>query len=325
MKIRIAVFLLWVLTIFQACGSVEDGDRTKRWMQQNGKIKILSTTAMINDIASHVGGEYVDTETLIKGELDPHSYQLVKGDDEKLAFADIIFCNGLGLEHGPSLRNYLSESSKVVALGDRIKEEDPSLILHYNGAIDPHIWMDMSLWAKTVKHMVKALSDHDPAHAETYKKNGEAVVNALLQEHEKLKESMQQVPEKKRYLVTSHDAFNYFARVYLATPEEANKGTWQERFAAPEGLAPESQLSTSDIRLILNHIKKYHIPVIFPESNVSQASIRKLLDAGSEEGVTLAIASDPLYGDAMGGPGSDGDTYMKMIRHNVKTIVKYLM
>jgi manganese/zinc/iron transport system substrate-binding protein len=132
---------------------------------------------------------------------------------------------------------------------------------------------------------------------------------------------LQGVPSNKRYLVTSHDAFNYFARAYLKDPEEKE---WHDRFQAPEGLAPESQLSVADIIAIIHHMKKYQIKVLFPESNVSRDSIRKIVDAGNENGMELKIATTPLYGDAMGKKGDDGDTYIKMILHNGKTISLYL-
>ncbi|ADI39017.1 uncharacterized metal-binding lipoprotein CPn_0349/CP_0411/CPj0349/CpB0356 [Waddlia chondrophila 2032/99] len=294
------------------------------WLKPNGKIKILSTIGMIEDLVKQVGGDRVDTLTLVKGELDPHSYQLVKGDDEKLAYADIVFYNGLGLEHSPSLRQSLESHPKAYGLGDWILAHDPSLILTYNGTVDPHIWMDASLWAQTIIKIVEVLSENDPEHAKDYQSRGEALYRELIDAHFELQHLMQEVPSKKRYLVTSHDAFNYFARAYLAADREIEDGSWQKRFAAPEGLAPESQLSAADIRLILDHMKKYKIRVIFPESNVSRASIRKLKDAGNEEGLNLEIAPGPLYGDAMGPPGSSGDTYLKMLVHNVRLIAKYL-
>jgi len=95
-------------------------------------------------------------------------------------------------------------------------------------------------------------------------------------------------------------------------------------FLAPEGLAPESQLSVSDIKNILDHMKKYGIQVVFPETNVSQSSIKKLMDAGKEMGIPVTIASESLYGDAMGPPGSAGSKYSKMIEYDVNTIIKYL-
>ncbi|MEI8124161.1 MAG: zinc ABC transporter substrate-binding protein [Parachlamydiaceae bacterium] len=291
-------------------------NNTQEWMQTNGRLKVLSTTAMIDDIVKRVGGHFVDSITLIKGELDPHSYQLVKGDDEKLAFADIIFSNGLGLEHGATLQSFLSEESKVIPLANRVIEDEPSLLLYYKGQPDPHIWMDISLWTKIISHIVNTLSSKDPSHEEYYHKNGKTLLETMLNAHEAAKEKIQLLPSSKRYLVTSHDAFNYFTRAYLAVPGE-NDHSLHERFAAPEGLAPESQISSTDIQGIIEHLQSYNIHVIFPESNVNRDSIRKIVEAAKSKGLNVRIATTPLYADAMGPPGSDGDTYLKMIQHNI--------
>jgi len=317
------IALCFLLT---SCGQVNQHyqEREKNWYTQNEKLKVLSTTAMIDDIVRQVGGDHIDTITLIRGELDPHTYQLVKGDGEKLAYADIIFYNGLGLEHGPSLQQTLHESSKAIPLGDRIIEQNPEQILNYNGQLDPHIWMDISLWSKIIPYIVETLSNKDPEHAATYQANGQQLQQQLFQTHEQVKNQLQQIPPKKRFLVTSHDAFNYFARAYLAKESEQKNDLWQKRFAAPEGLAPESQLSAHDIQLIIDHMRQYQITVLFPETNVSRDSIRKIVQAGREYGLELTIAEIPLYGDAMGEPGSSGDNYQKMLRHNANAITHYL-
>lgn len=286
---------------------------------------MLSTIQMINDLVKSVGGDYVDSLTLIQGELDPHSYQLVKGDDEKLSFADLIFYNGLGLEHGPSLQHYLETHKKAIGLGNYIKKEYPGLILTHQGQLDPHVWMDISLWSKTVPLIVETLSQKDPAHQKIYEERGQALINEMLKVHKQVGDLLQEIPEKKRYLVTSHDAFSYFTRAYLATPEDLVRGEWQERFQAPEGLAPESQLSPHDIRLIIQHLQQFHINVLFPESNVSKDSIQKIVSAGNEKGLHLHISKEPLYGDAMGSPGSDGDTYLKMILSDARIIQSELL
>lgn len=320
---RLAIFLL----LLTACSSNDLSislSQMQRWREPNGRVKVLTTIAMIDDIVRQVGNDFVDSLVLIKGELDPHSYQLVKGDDEKLLFADLIFYNGLGLEHGPSLQQHLHSNPKAIPLGNRLQTALPQHILHYNGQLDPHIWMDISLWLEIIPFIVEALSDKDPLHAENYRSRGSALRSQMLAAHDKIKTEMAAIPENKRYLVTSHDAFNYFTRAYLATDEERRQGDWQKRFAAPEGLAPESQLSTTDIQLIINHLRKYNVHVLFPESNVSKDSIKKIFSAGSEKGLELRISPVPLYGDAMGHPGSDSDTYLKMIQHNASVIIEQL-
>jgi manganese/zinc/iron transport system substrate-binding protein len=127
---------------------------------------------------------------------------------------------------------------------------------------------------------------------------------------------LQEIPSDKRYLVTSHDAFHYFTRSYLADPGQAD---WAERFAAPEGLAPEGQLNPRDIQAIIDFLRAKKISVLFPESNVSRDSIRKIAVAGRELGLEIRICSEPLYGDAM-----SGLSYLDMMRHNAETIAKYL-
>ena len=316
------LFLLFILA-----GCALNGGATKKasdWMQPNGKVKVLTTTAMIDDIVRQIGGENVDTIPLIKGELDPHSYQLVKGDDEKLAMADLIFYNGLGLEHGPSLQEYLKSHPKAIPLGNKIMESEPGLLLIYKGQPDPHIWMDISLWARTVPFIVKALSEKDPVHADEYKAKGEKIAGEMEAAHRQVVDLMHAIPENKRYLVTSHDAFNYFTRAYLSADGEGEK-EWSQRFAAPEGLAPESQIGATDIQMIVDHLSQYKIRVLFPESNINRDSIRKIVEAGRKKGMEVEIADVSLYADAMGRPGSDGDTYLKMQLHNAKTIASKLV
>lgn len=296
----------------------------KNWMAEDGKIKAMATTGMIADLVERVGGDEVDVIVLIKGDLDPHSYQLVKGDDEKLSRSDVIFANGLGLEHGPSLQSYLSESMKAHFLGSLILKEYPELILKVDGQTDPHIWMDLSLYAKTLPVITEALSGLRPEKKSYFEAREKEAYKALMEGHEQAKKIMNEVPERERFLVTSHDAFNYFARAYMAEPGEVENGAWQKRFKAPEGLAPDSQLSQKDISDILTHVKKYNIHVIFPESNVSPDSLRKIREAASEEGLEITLGNPYLYGDAMGPSGSGGDTYVKMVLHNAETIAEDL-
>lgn len=325
-------YLLTYLTcilclIICLCGCSKSNERSKRvseWMKPNDKLKVLSTIEMIDDVVKEIGGDHVDGIALISGELNPHSYQLVKGDDEKFAVADVIFYNGLSLEHGPSLKRTLEEKSNAIALGDLIKKEEPSIILEYNNQIDPHIWMDIATWKKIIPHIVETLSKYDPKNAEKFKQNGEKLEKAFQGTHDEIRAELQKIPQEKRFLVTSHDAFNYFTRSYLSTDDELQQNTWQKRFAAPEGLAPDSQLSSADIKAIVDHLEKYHIQVLFPESNLSHDSINKIVEAGKSKGLNLSIANCPLYADAMGPPGSDGDSYLKMVKHNAHLIGIYL-
>lgn len=311
---------LGMCMIFAGC-STSSSD-LEQWMSPNGKVKVLSTTAMIDDIVRQVGGDRVDHIPLIVGEIDPHSYELVKGDDEKLAFAQIIFYNGLGLEHGASLRYVLAHHPSSIALGDAFQREAPELILHVGKDVDPHIWMDISSWKYIVNPIADALAGIDPEGKEIYYKNADIVKCRMQEEHEAIKKALAVIPKCKRYLVTSHDAFNYFTRAYLKAQEEENLSDWQDRFDAPEGLSPESQLSIADIQKIVDHLMRYQIKTVFPESNLSPDSLKKIIHACGQMGLDVEMSKEVLYGDAMGCRGSGAEDYLTMIRHNAEVMIK---
>ncbi|HSX10495.1 MAG TPA: zinc ABC transporter substrate-binding protein [Chlamydiales bacterium] len=291
-------------------------NRASDWMQDNKKLKVLSTTAQIASLVDAIGKDRIDGWVLIQGDLDPHSYEMVKGDGEKFTRADVIFYNGLGLEHGASLAAILHDSPKATAVGDQIRLAHPDKILMKGKVIDPHVWMDISLWQKGIDPIVEALSQADPEGASHYREQGALLSAQMDAAHREIVSILRSVPSEKRYLVTSHDAFQYFSRSYLADPEEVD---WSGRFAAPEGLAPEGQLNPRDIQKIIDFLRSRRISVLFPESNVSRDSIHKIASAGKELGLEIHICSEPLYGDAM-----SGLAYLEMMRHNAQTIAKYL-
>lgn len=299
--------IIFAIGVFLFTSCSKKVDKLNIWINQENKVKILSTISQIGDLASEIGGERASCLILIEGGLDPHSYELVKGDDEKLTRADIIFFNGLGLEHGASLHSSLKSHSRAIAVGDRIAEANPQFVLKRKGALDPHLWMDVSLWREAVDPIAEALISFDPEGEDYYRQRAKALRMKMDETHKKIIETIGSVPEKRRYLVTSHDAFQYFAKRYLAGS------------AAPEGLAPDGQLSPIDIRRIIEFVKEHQITVLFPESNVSRDSIAKIASAGREMDLEIHICSEPLYGDASGGL-----TYLEMMEKNGSTIARNL-
>ncbi|MCB1180849.1 MAG: zinc ABC transporter substrate-binding protein [Chlamydiia bacterium] len=319
-KLRFVVHVAMFFCCLTGCQFKQPDVKYAHFWENNGKIKVLSTIEMIHDLVVQIGGEHIDAISLLRGELDPHSYELVKGDDEKFIWADLIFYNGLGLEHGLSLRQQLEGNPKAFAVGDPIFEGDPAALLLVDSVIDPHIWLDVSLWKRIIPTIVSALSDSDPLHAAAYQVAGTQLEERLDEVDRQALITLQNIPDEARYIVTSHDAFNYFTRRYLATEEERKKGGWECRFSAPEGLAPDAELSQIDLRDLLDHVISYRIAVLFPESNVSRDSLNKIQKACQKLGHSIHISKNYLYGDAMGGAAS----YCEMIEHNVSCIAREL-
>lgn len=324
MKYLVGLCLCLCALFFSCSGAKKRGQALHEWLQPNGKVKVLCTTEMIADVVRSIGGEQIDSLTLITGELDPHSYELVKGDAEKFDRADVIFYTGLGLEHGASVYSKLKGHTHGVAVADVLKEKEAQLIT-IDGQIDPHVWMDLMLWIQIVDPIVDALGKIDADHAGLFIQRGEVLKEVFRKNDGKISRLLGSIPKERRYVVTTHDAFNYFTRRYLSSEEEVENGSWKTRCSAPEGLAPESQMSMQDIISISEYLVEHKIPVVFPESNLSPDSLRKVVSVCQDKGFRILICTKPLYGDSMGSAKDGSDTYFGMMQTNAKTIHEYLM
>lgn len=284
---------------------------------------MLCTTAQVASLVKSVASDKADVVVLINGESDPHSYQLVKGDDEKFRRADVIFYSGLGLEHSPAITRLMAKKEKL-AIGDSIRQHAPDSVIMFASIPDPHIWMDISLWKLGLKDIAELLSKLRPEFRREFIERADAQEKHLETIHSQILALFHSIPDEHRYLVTTHDAFNYFTRAYLATDEERRLDIWHPRCFAPEGLAPEAQISTRDVEKTVNHILQYDIHWIFSESNISKDSIQRVVEVLKRNGHTVTIATGALYADAMGSPDSAGATYEGMMLFNAETITKFL-
>lgn len=320
---RRAVFIVLILLVLLACYPFFKKSSTKKglWMQGNGKIKVLSTTAIVGDLVERIGGDGIDHLILMKGETDPHSYELVKGDAELIQRADLIFSNGLKLEHGASLVYALKKHPHHVPLADLFIKKQGEVIL-FRGQVDPHVWMDVSLWAQLIPLVEEKLSLAAPDLAPIFHDNAERVKREFQALHEEVFLEIQSIPLQNRYLVTSHDAFQYFARRYLVDLKAPD--LWLTRISAPEGLAPDGQLSIKNIEEVLIFLKEHKIHVIFPESSVSRDSIKKIIEVSRKKGIFVSLVKEPLYSDTLGGKNSGASDYPSMMRSNAHVISSHL-
>jgi manganese/zinc/iron transport system substrate-binding protein len=286
----------------------------RAWMKDNGKIKALCTTAFVGNLVRSVGGDNVAVLDLVNGQNDPHSYQLVKGDDEKFRRADIVFSSGLGLEQGSSLTRYLS-LYKACSVGDYIARITQGAIF-IGPTVDPHIWMDISLWVRGAKIVAQRLSEKRPDLSEYFRKKASETIKKFMGVHVRLRKILQSIPQEKRYLVTTHDAFHYFCRAYLSTPRERKSEEWKKRCIAPEGFSPESQISTQNLNEVVAYILQHKVKEIFSELGMNQDSLRKVVEVCREKGHQVFISKDFLYSDTMG----PQESYEEMMEHNVHTI-----
>jgi manganese/zinc/iron transport system substrate-binding protein len=277
------------------------------------KIKAAATIGMAADLVKQVGGDRVEVDQLMGPGVDPHLYKPTTTDASRLSKADVIFYNGLMLEGrmGDLFARLGRAGKKVYPITESVPEELLTEPKEFEGHYDPHIWFDVSMWAQTVPTIVKGLSEVDPAGAEIYEKNGRALVGHLSELHQWCKDIAAGLPEDKRILVTSHDAYNYFGRAYGF------------KVIGLQGVSTVSEAALADMANLVDFLRKQNVKAIFVETSVNPAAIRRVAeDAGVKIG-------GELYSDAMGNPGEvrggfDTGTYEGMVRYNLTTIVSAL-
>ncbi|GAA5416767.1 manganese-binding lipoprotein MntA [Paraliobacillus ryukyuensis] len=309
-KVFFSLLSIVFLVSLVACGSNStNGEGTS---ESSESIKVATTIAQIQDIVKNVGGENVEVSSLMGPGTDPHTYNAVQGDIEKLNNADVIFYNGLHLEgQMGEIFEKMKEQKPTIAVGENIPEnqllsdpEDPSI--H-----DPHVWFSVENWKYAVEAVRDELIDLDKANEESYTENANAYLNALTELEGYIKEKAAEIPEESRVLVTAHDAFNYFGEEYGFD------------VVGLQGISTESDFSVSDVQKIVDTLVDRDIKGVFVESSVNERSINAVVEGAKEAGHEVSIGGE-LYSDAMGEAGTEEGTYVGMFKHNIDTIVDAL-
>lgn len=305
----LGTILIIISTVFML--SCEGQNKSKK--RSDGRLDIVATIGMIADIAQTVGGHHVNITGLMGPGIDPHLYKATAGDVSRLSDADIIFYNGLHLEAKMAeVLERMSNQVKTVAITDGIDRSRLLTPPEFDGAYDPHVWFDVTLWKKAVEIIRDTLIEADAKHAESYGRNSKIYLAKLDELHEYVKTQAERIPENQRVIVTAHDAFNYFGRAY----------GFQVR--GLQGISTVTEAGTADIQGLAKFIVQRRIPAMFVETSVSSRNIEAVQAAVTSRGFDVEIGGQ-LFSDAMGDPGTPEGTYIGMVRHNIDTIVKSLV
>ena len=285
------------------------------------KKRVLVTVPMIHDLVKMVAKDRLSCDILIGPGIDPHSYEVVSGDRKKIQRADLVIANGLMLEHGANLQKFIKEHKNSIFLGDFFMLHHKDRLIFIEGQVDPHIWMDISLWQEALTPIIKKLQELDPEHSQEYEKNGAMAKKELEDLDRALCKKMQAIDKKHRYIITTHDAFYYFARQYLADPGEKD---WKSRVMAPQGLNPQEEISLFQLENICCHIIKHDLHHLFFESNLSKQSLKRIIEVCKDRGQKIKLCEDPLYGDTVDPKGGPIENYTAMMKHNAALIASVL-
>jgi ABC-type Zn uptake system ZnuABC Zn-binding protein ZnuA len=272
---------------------------------QGPTLQVVATTTQVADFARVVGGDQVRVTSLIKPNVDAHDYEPSPADLDAIARADVVLKNGVGLEA------WLDDTIKSSGFQGPVVDTSQGVPLRRaeGGEPDPHIWQNPRNAQLMVANVERALATADPAAAPRFAANLAAYTRELKTLDAEVARQIDSLAN--RQLVTNHDAFGYYIDRY---------GLELVGSVIPSA-DTSAELSGRDIRELVARIKATKAKAIFTEASLPSRTAETI---AAEAGVKVVAGEGALYGDSLGPPGSDADTYLKMIRHNTATIVSNL-
>lgn len=284
--------------------------------QTPAPVKAVASFSILGDLVRQVGGERVQVDVLVGPGADAHVFQPSPSHAKQVAQAQVVFANGLGFEGWMQrLLDSAGYKGKPVLVSQGIKplqtEEDEhdhdhkaGQHGHDHGDADPHAWQAVPNVIAYVATIAKGLCAADAAGCDTYQKNAGAYTGQLRALDAEIKATWATIPAAQRKLITSHDAFGYYAQAYGV------------KFLAPQGVSTDSEASAKGVAQLVRQIKKEKIKALFVES----ISDPRLIDQiGRETGVKPA---GELFSDALSDASGPAGTYIAMMRANTQAMTR---
>ncbi|MBY0500488.1 MAG: metal ABC transporter substrate-binding protein [Alphaproteobacteria bacterium] len=269
------------------------------------KPHVIATFSILGDMVHEIGQDKIEVKNLVGPNQDSHVFEPRPQDAKELGGADMIVVNGLGFE---GWLDRLIEASgfrgKTVVVTQGIIPLTRTL--HNKEVTDPHAWHSLKNAQIYIDNIVKGLSELVPEEASFFKSKGEAYKRSLQALEDETKQKLKAIPLEKRKVITNHDAFRYLGRDFGIT------------FFSPLGISTDSEPSAKSIALLIHKIKSEKVHAIFVE-NISNP--RLLEQISTETGVRIGGI---LYSDALSPPGTQADTYLKMMSFNLLSLTKQI-
>jgi zinc/manganese transport system substrate-binding protein len=261
------------------------------------RLNVVASFSILGDFVRNVGGNNVSLTTMVGPDSDVHVYAPAPVDAKKIADAKVVIVNGLGLEGWlPRLLQASGGKAPIVVATRGIAP------LKLGSDADPHAWQSVANAKIYVTNIRDALVAAAPADAEIFRTNAQAYLLRLDALDREVREAVARIPKARRKVISTHDAFGYFAAAYGI------------EFIAPSGVSTESEASARDIAGIITQIKTLKIPAVFLENISDDRLIRRIAaETGARVGGTL-------FSDSLTGEKGNAPTYIDMVMHNIKVL-----
>ncbi|WP_372623197.1 metal ABC transporter solute-binding protein, Zn/Mn family [Falsiroseomonas sp.] len=282
--------------------------------------QVVASFSILGDMVGQIAGQRVQLRTIAGPNADAHSFQPRPSDAEALRNAALVVRNGLGFDgwvdrmiRAANYRGPVATATEGLvprrmeahghAHGHGGAEQRQPHAAAPRTAPDPHAWQDPRLGALYARNIARGLAGADPANAAAHQAAGEAYAARLEALDVWIREQLAAVPEAKRVVVTSHDAFGYFGAAYGI------------RFLAPQGVSTAGEPSAAQVARLIRQIRAEGTTAVFIENMGSPATLERL---AREAGVRVR---GRLFADALSEPGGPAPTYEAMFRHNISLLV----
>ena len=307
-------------------------------------VPVVATFSILGDMVERVGGDAVNVTTLVGRNGDTHVYQPTPADAKAVKRATLMFTNGLEFEgwlerlaeaaefegltvvttNGLELialeehhdeeheddehaktdtDEHHDEASKDKYNADEHNEEDRH---HDHGEFDPHGWLSLQNAIIYIDNITAALAKAAPQSASMFYQNRADYVAEIELLDLEIKMLIAALPQSARTVVTSHDAFQYFARDYGL------------KFLAPQGLSTESEASARDVAELIKQVRAEGISAVFVENVADPRLLQQIVrETGS------AIGGE-LFPGSLSKKDGPAATYLELMRHNATTITAAL-
>lgn len=273
------------------------------------KINVVATTTQIADFARVVGGEYINLAGIMQPNVDPHTFDPTADDAKKFADADVVLMHGLKFDRWTrDLLKNQKPGALVVTVTDNVSKLPALDDGHGHTGDDPHVWTAVPNAVRMVESVRDALVQADPNLATAYQANAARYLTELDALDKWIGAQIETIPADQRKLVTNHEVFNYYCDRYKI----------QFVGAIIPSIGSEAEPSAREIADTVRKIRDQKVKAVFAEASINP----KLAQQIAQQAGVKVVAT--LYGDSLGPAGSDGATYIDMMRSNTQKIVDAL-
>lgn len=309
---KLLVAALVVLGIAGCATGKENSSQTTSATAESKKLQVVATNSIIYDMTKNIAGDLVDLHSIVPVGQDPHEYEPLPEDVQKVQKADLIFYNGINLENGEDawfakmVKNAKKEANK-----DYFAVSDGVQVIYLEGQNeagkeDPHAWLNIENGIIYAKNIAKQLIAKDPKNKEAYEKNLAAYVEKLEALDKDAKARIAKIPEEKRLIVTSEGCFKYFSKAY----DIPSAYIWE--------INTEEEGTPEQITKLVRQLRESKVPSLFVESSVDD---RPMKTVSQETGKPI---HSTIFTDSIAEEGKDGDSYYSMMKWNLDKIIEGL-